>query len=426
LGTIRRISRRGNTRFAAVQHFDDSKVYAVREGRLVSVAALIVAAGRGARASGGQNRPKQYCPVGGVPMIARTIAAFAAHPRVDDILVVIHPDDETLYRAASQPFAQRLQNPVPGGARRQDSVRAGLEALAAVAPSSVLIHDAARPFVKPELIDRVIASLAAHQAALPCLPVTDSLKWIAEGKVIGTAERNQLWRAQTPQGFEFEAILAAHRAAAKDPSREFTDDAGIAEWFGLDVALVEGAEDNRKLTTAEDIKIADQLLQPKAASAAAMRVASGYDVHAFGPGDAVVLCGVSIPHPKKLIGHSDADVGLHALTDALLGAIAEGDIGAHFPPSDARWRGAASEIFLKHAASLVRKRGGTIVHVDITLLCEAPRIGPYRDEMRARIAGMLGVQISQVSIKATTNEGLGFIGRGEGIAAMATATVSLP
>ena len=392
----------------------------------MSVAALIVAGGRGARASGGQTRPKQYCPVGGVPMIARTIGVFAAHPRVDDILVVIHPDDEKLYRAASEPFAQRLQNPVQGGARRQDSVRAGLEALAAVAPSAVLIHDAARPFVKSELIDRVIASLGAHQGALPCLLVTDTLKWIAEGRVIGTAERNQLWRAQTPQGFKFDAILAAHRAAANEPAREFTDDAGIAEWFGLDVAVVEGGEDNRKLTTAEDLKIADELLQPRASSADAMRVASGYDVHAFGPGDAVVLCGVSIPHPKKLIGHSDADVGLHALTDALLGVIAEGDIGVHFPPSDARWRGAASEIFLKHAAALVRERGGTIVHVDITLLCEAPRIGRYRDEMRARIAGMLGVQISQVSIKATTNEGLGFIGRGEGIAAMATATVSLP
>jgi 2-C-methyl-D-erythritol 4-phosphate cytidylyltransferase/2-C-methyl-D-erythritol 2,4-cyclodiphosphate synthase len=392
----------------------------------VTVAALIVAAGRGARAAREPGRPKQYRPVGGVPIIARAIAAFAAHPGVDDILVVIHADDETLYRAASEPFAQRLRPPVQGGARRQDSVRAGLEALAAAPPASVLIHDAARPFVKPDLITRVIAGLDAHQGALPCLKVTDTLKWIADGRVIGTAERDQLWRAQTPQGFKFDAILAAHRAAAKEPAREFTDDAGIAEWFGLDVALVEGAEDNRKLTTAEDLRIADELLQPKGRSAAAVRVATGYDVHAFGPGDAVVLCGVSIPHPKKLIGHSDADVGLHALTDALLGAIADGDIGVHFPPSDARWRGAASELFLKHAGAKIKERGGTIVHVDVTLLCEAPRIGPYRDEMRARIAAMLGLDLSQVSIKATTNEGLGFIGRGEGIAAFATATVSLP
>jgi 2-C-methyl-D-erythritol 4-phosphate cytidylyltransferase / 2-C-methyl-D-erythritol 2,4-cyclodiphosphate synthase len=392
----------------------------------VTVAVLIVAAGRGARATRAPGLPKQYCPIGGVPIVARAIAAFAEHPRVDDILVVIHADDETLYRAASEPFAPRLRQPVQGGARRQDSVRAGLEALAAAPPSSVLIHDAARPFVKPELISRVIAGLDAHQGALPCLPVTDTLKWIAGGRVIGTAERDQLWRAQTPQGFKFDAILAAHRAAAKDAPREFTDDAGIAEWFGLDVALVEGAEDNRKLTTTEDLKIADELLRPKSPNAEIARVATGYDVHAFGPGDAVMLCGVSIPHPKKLIGHSDADVGLHALTDALLGAIAEGDIGVHFPPSDARWRGVSSELFLKHAGAKIKERGGTIVHVDVTLLCEAPRIGPYRDEMRARIAAVLGLDLSQVSIKATTNEGLGFIGRGEGIAALATATVSLP
>jgi 2-C-methyl-D-erythritol 4-phosphate cytidylyltransferase/2-C-methyl-D-erythritol 2,4-cyclodiphosphate synthase len=392
----------------------------------VTVAALIVAAGRGLRAAGKDGRPKQYCPIGGVPIIARAIAAFAQHPRVDDILVVIHADDETIYRAASAPFAARLRKPVKGGARRQDSVRAGLEALADVPPSSVLIHDAARPFLKPDLISRVIAGLDAHQGALPCLKVTDTLKWIADGRVIGTAERDQLWRAQTPQGFRFDAILAAHRAAAKEPAREFTDDAGIAEWFGLDVALVEGAEDNRKLTTAEDLKLADELLRPKAANAGITRVATGYDVHAFGPGDAVMLCGVGIPHPKKLIGHSDADVGLHALTDALLGAIAEGDIGVHFPPSDARWRGAPSELFLKHAAAKIKERGGTVVHVDVTLLCEAPHIGPYRDEMRARIAAMLDLDLSRVSIKATTNEGLGFIGRGEGIAAFATATVSLP
>ena len=393
----------------------------------MSVAALIVAAGRGARAAGGDAPPKQYCPIGGVPMIARTIAAFAAHPRVDDILVVIHPDDETLYQAASQPFSGRLRKPIAGGARRQDSVRAGLEALASAAPSSVLIHDAARPFVPAELIDRVIDSLGTHQGALPALPVTDSIKRAEQGRVTGTVERDRLWQAQTPQGFKFDAILAAHRAAAREPGRDFTDDSGVAEWFGLEIALVEGAASNRKLTTAEDLRIADALLQKKdARGPGTIRVASGYDVHAFGPGDAVTLCGVSIPHPKKLVGHSDADVGLHALTDALLGTIAEGDIGVHFPPSDARWRGAASELFLKHAAAKVEQRGGTIVHVDVTLLCEAPRIGPYRDQMRGRIAAMLGLEVSQVSIKATTNEGLGFIGRGEGIAAMATATVSLP
>jgi 2-C-methyl-D-erythritol 4-phosphate cytidylyltransferase/2-C-methyl-D-erythritol 2,4-cyclodiphosphate synthase len=393
----------------------------------VSVAALIVAAGRAARAAGEHGRPKQYCRIGGVPMLTRTLAPFVDHPRVADILVVIHPDDEALYEAASTPFAGRLRQAVRGGARRQDSVRAGLEALAREAPSSVLIHDAARPFVKPDLISRVIASLDMNQGALPCLPVTDTLKWISHGRVVGTAERDQLWRAQTPQGFKFDAILAAHRAAIKDPAREFTDDAGIAEWFGLDVALVEGAEDNRKLTTAEDLKIADELLKPAGSCATGtIRVAQGYDVHALGAGDAVILCGVTIPHDKKLIGHSDADVGLHALTDALLGTIAAGDIGVHFPPSDARWRGVASAVFLKHAASLVKERRGTIVHADITLLCESPRVGPYRDLMRARIAEMLDLDLAQVSIKATTNEGLGSIGRGEGIAAFATATVSLP
>jgi 2-C-methyl-D-erythritol 4-phosphate cytidylyltransferase / 2-C-methyl-D-erythritol 2,4-cyclodiphosphate synthase len=393
----------------------------------VSVAALIVAAGRGARATGERSLPKQYCPIGGVPMLARTIDAFANHRQVAEIVVVIHPDDASLYAAATEPHVGRLRQPVPGGARRQDSVRAGLEALAGDAPSAVLIHDAARPFVSSDLIARVIGGLAGHQGALPCLPVTDTLKWVAGGQVIGTAERDQLWRAQTPQGFRFDAILAAHRAAAKQPAREFTDDAGVAEWFGLDVALVEGSEDNRKLTTVEDLKLADELFKPRVErDNGTIRVAQGYDVHAFGAGDAVILCGVTIPHPKKLIGHSDADVGLHALTDALLGTIADGDIGTHFPPSDARWRGVASEVFLKHAASLLRARGGKIVHADVTLLCESPRIGPYRDLMRSRIAEMLGIELAQVSIKATTNEGLGFIGRSEGIAAMATATVSLP
>ena len=393
----------------------------------MSVAALIVAAGRGSRAAGAGG-PKQYWPIGGAPMLTRAIAAFASHPRIDDILVVIHPDDEALYRAASVPHAARLRDPVAGGARRQNSVRAGLEAFTNRAPSSVLIHDAARPFVPAALIDRVIEALSVHQGALPALPVTDSLKRAEGARVTGTVARESLWQAQTPQGFAFGPILAAHRAAAeREPRRDFTDNSAVAEWFGLDVALVEGAASNRKLTTAEDLRIADELLQrQRGRDTGTIRVATGYDVHAFGPGDAVTLCGVSIPHPKKLVGHSDADVGLHAVTDALLGAIAEGDIGVHFPPSDARWRGAASELFLKHAASLIEQRGGAIVHVDVTLICEGPRIGPYREEMRERIAAMIGLDTGQVSIKATTNEGLGFIGRSEGIAAMATATVSLP
>jgi 2-C-methyl-D-erythritol 4-phosphate cytidylyltransferase/2-C-methyl-D-erythritol 2,4-cyclodiphosphate synthase len=388
------------------------------------VAALIVAAGRGARAATETLHPKQYCRIGSEPMLTHTLCAFAAQ-RIDDILVVIHPDDRVLYEEAAGPFADRLLVPVLGGARRQDSVRTGLEALAERSPDLVLIHDAARPFVDGALISRVTASLQGHPGALPCLPVTDTLKREELGCVTGTVSREGLWRAQTPQGFHFDAILAAHRAAAQDPTLDFTDDAAVAEWFGLDVALVEGAEHNRKLTTAEDLTIADEMMR-RGSGAGTMRVASGYDVHALGPGDEVILCGVRIPHTKKLIGHSDADVGLHALTDALLGTIADGDIGTHFPPSDDRWRGAGSEIFLKAAADKIATRGGRIVHVDVTLLCEAPRIGPYRDAMRGAMAEILGIESAQVSVKATTNEGLGFVGRGEGIAAMATATVRVP
>jgi 2-C-methyl-D-erythritol 4-phosphate cytidylyltransferase/2-C-methyl-D-erythritol 2,4-cyclodiphosphate synthase len=389
------------------------------------VAALIVAAGRGARAATETLHPKQYCRIGSEPMLTHTLCAFAAHSGIDDILVVIHPDDRVLYEEAAGPFADRLLVPVLGGARRQDSVRTGLEALAERSPDLVLIHDAARPFVDGALISRVTASLQGHPGALPCLPVTDTLKREELGRVTGTVSREGLWRAQTPQGFHFDAILAAHRAAAQDPTLDFTDDAAVAEWFGLDVALVEGAEHNRKLTTAEDLTIADEMMR-RGSGAGTMRVASGYDVHALGPGDEVILCGVRIPHTKKLIGHSDADVGLHALTDALLGTIADGDIGTHFPPSDDRWRGAGSEIFLKAAADKIATRGGRIVHVDVTLLCEAPRIGPYRDAMRGAMAEILGIESAQVSVKATTNEGLGFVGRGEGIAAMATATVRVP
>jgi 2-C-methyl-D-erythritol 4-phosphate cytidylyltransferase/2-C-methyl-D-erythritol 2,4-cyclodiphosphate synthase len=393
----------------------------------VRVVGLIMAAGRGTRVAGDVERPKQYCCLGGVPMLARTINAFADHPQVEEILVVIHPDDRALYESATAHIGGCLLAPVAGGARRQESVRAGLEGLAAQQPDCVLIHDAARPFVDGDLIARVIAGLEEYVGVLPCLPVTDTLKRGEAGRIVGTVSREGLWRAQTPQGFRFEAILKAHRAAARDSTLDFTDDAAVAEWFGIDVALVEGSEHNRKLTTAEDLSIADEMLRTERETAGGtVCVATGYDVHALGPGDAVILCGVTIPHTKSLLGYSDADVGLHALTDALLGTIADGDIGVHFPPSDERWRGAASDVFLKTAAAKVRRRGGEIVNVDVTLLCEAPRIGPYRDPMRTRIAEFLDIDVSRVSIKATTNEGLGFVGRSEGIAAMATATVRLP
>ena len=392
----------------------------------MSVAALIVAAGRGARAATDATQPKQYCEIGGAPMLTRTLSAFAAHPGVDDILVVIHPDDVALYGAASTAFTSDILPAVMGGARRQDSVRLGLEALAGEPPDRVLIHDAARPFADAGLITRVIDALATSPGALPCLPVTDTLKREADGRVAGTVSRAGLFRAQTPQGFDFQSILTAHRAAARDSTLDFTDDTSVAEWFGLNVAIVEGSEDNRKLTTAEDLMIAGRLMQQGGAHAGAVRVGSGYDVHRLGPGDAVMLCGVRIPHTRTLLGHSDADVGLHALTDALLGTIADGDIGAHFPPSDARWRGASSDKFLKDAGERITAQGGTIVHTDVTLICETPKIGPHRDAMRGSIADILGLALSQVSVKATTNERLGFVGREEGIAAMATATVTLP
>lgn len=393
---------------------------------LVRAVALIVAAGRGARAASESQQPKQYCQVGGRPMLTHTLSGFADHPGIDDILVVIHPDDVSLYREASAPFANRLLKEVIGGARRQDSVRSGLEALVEMSPDIVLIHDAARPFVDKGLITRVIDGLANRVCALPCLPVTDTLKREDGGHVTGTVSREGLRRAQTPQGFRFDAILAAHRAATQDSALDFTDDAAVAEWFGLEVTAVEGSEQNRKLTTAEDLTIADQIMRKDGTPSGTTRVGSGYDVHALGPGDAVILCGVRIPHTKKLLGHSDADVGLHALTDALLGAIADGDIGTHFPPTDERWRGAPSKMFLKDAGDRIEARGGTIVHVDVTLLCESPRVGPHRDAMRSTMAEILGLDVSQVSVKATTNEQLGFVGREEGIAAMATATVILP
>ncbi len=359
-------------------------------------------------------------------MLTHTISAFAGHRGIDGALVVIHADDEPDYREAVALFGDSLMKEVVGGPRRQDSVKLGLEALADVSPSMVLIHDAARPFVDGALISRVIDTLGSHAGALPSLPVTDTLKREDNGRVIGTVSREGLYRAQTPQGFRFEEILAAHRAAARDPTLNFTDDAAVGEWFGLEVAVVEGAEQNLKLTTAEDLTIADRIMREDGTAAGTVCVGSGYDVHAFGPGDAVTLCGVRIPHTKTLIGHSDADVGLHALTDALLGAIADGDMGTHFPPSDARWRGAASKIFLRAAVDKVRSRGGTISNVDVMLLCESPRIGPHRDAMRNVMAETLGLDVSQVSVKATTNEQLGFVGREEGIAAMATATVVLP
>ncbi|MEM8744184.1 MAG: bifunctional 2-C-methyl-D-erythritol 4-phosphate cytidylyltransferase/2-C-methyl-D-erythritol 2,4-cyclodiphosphate synthase [Pseudomonadota bacterium] len=390
----------------------------------METAVVIVAAGRGTRA-GTSDVPKQYRPVCGTPVLTRTLETFVAHPQVGQILTVIHEDDRDRFDAAASGLGDKLADPVIGGATRQASVRAGLEGLADQQPSNVLIHDAARPFADTALIDRVIMALDTSDGAVPALPVTDTLKKAEDGHVAATVERAGLWRAQTPQGFQFEKLLVAHEAAFRADKCDFTDDSSIAEWHGLDVVLVEGSEANVKLTTREDFATAEQRLQAGSPSPGEVRFGQGFDVHAFCDGDHVVLCGVPIAHDKGLAGHSDADVGLHALTDALLGAISAGDIGTHFPPSDPKWKGAASDQFLHDAASRVAASGGRIVNVDVTLICEAPKIGPHRDVMCKRIAEILEIDADRVSVKATTTERLGFTGRGEGIAAQAAATVRI-
>jgi 2-C-methyl-D-erythritol 4-phosphate cytidylyltransferase/2-C-methyl-D-erythritol 2,4-cyclodiphosphate synthase len=391
----------------------------------VRIAALIVAAGRGTRAAASGNTPKQYAPIGGRPVLARTIEAFLAHPAIHDVKVVIHPDDKNRYAALVIGTPEKLSRPVMGGDTRQESVLRGLEALADSSPDLVLIHDAARPFVTASTITDVIAALRDRPAALAALAVTDTLKRASvDGIVEKTMSRDRLWRAQTPQGFHFVPILAAHRKAADAGLRKFTDDAAIAEWAGLDVAIVEDKPSNVKLTTAGDLELADHHLTSQ--TAFEPRIGSGFDVHRFTAGDHVWLGGIKIPYTHKLEGHSDADVILHALTDALLGAIGDGDIGQHFPPSDPKWKGAASRLFLEDAARRVRDRGGRIVNVDITVLAEAPRIGPHRPAMQTLIGEVLGLTIDRIGIKATTNEGMGFVGRREGIAAMASASVLLP
>jgi 2-C-methyl-D-erythritol 4-phosphate cytidylyltransferase/2-C-methyl-D-erythritol 2,4-cyclodiphosphate synthase len=396
------------------------------------VAALIVAAGRGSRAAAAGQPPKQFVLLGDKTVLARSIEAFSLHPRIDHVALVIHPDDTENCAAVSASLGASTQTkllPVAmGGETRQASVRRGLTALARVSPDVVLIHDAARPFVSADTIDRVVAALADAPGAIAAVPLTDTLKRAAaDGRIDGTIDRNGLWRAQTPQGFAFAAIREAHDKAHAAGLEAFTDDAALAEWAGLAVAVVPGGDRNVKLTTAEDVAMARTLFERGNTKVPReTRSASGFDVHRFMEGTSVWLCGVEIPHTARLEGHSDADVGLHALTDALLGAIGAGDIGQHFPPSDDRWKGAASHIFLRHAADLVGQRGGRIVNVDVTILAEAPRVGPHRAAMCKRIADILRIEAGRVSVKATTTEGLGFTGRREGIAAMATASVELP
>jgi 2-C-methyl-D-erythritol 4-phosphate cytidylyltransferase/2-C-methyl-D-erythritol 2,4-cyclodiphosphate synthase len=385
-----------------------------------SVAAVVVAAGRGLRAGG--SLPKQYRQLAGEPVIRSSLSLFAWHGEIAAVQAVIHPDDRGPYDAAAAGL--RLLPPVLGGATRQASVRAGLEALGARRPDIVLVHDAARPFCSAELVSRAIVACAETGAAIPALEVTDTIKRVdADGHVAGTIDRAQLRAVQTPQAFAFPALLEAHRRAASDGREDFTDDAALAEWAGLKVAVFAGETGNVKLTTDEDFARAEAR---RIANLADLRTGNGFDVHAFGDGDHVMLGGVKIPHQRGLIGHSDSDVALHALVDAILGALADGDIGQHFPPSDMRWRGASSDQFLKFAAERVTKRGGRIAHLDVTIVCEEPRIGPHRDEMRKRIAEIAEIAVERVAVKATTSEQLGFTGRREGIAAMATATIRLP
>jgi 2-C-methyl-D-erythritol 4-phosphate cytidylyltransferase/2-C-methyl-D-erythritol 2,4-cyclodiphosphate synthase len=390
-------------------------------GKMGRVAAVVVAAGRGLRAGG--DMPKQYRQLAGEPAIRASLRLFARHPKVSMVQPVIHPDDEMRFAAAAADL--ELLAPVFGGATRQASVRAGLEAVAPLRPDLVLIHDAARPYASAALVSRAIAAVAATGAAVPVMPVADTIKSVdASGRLIeATLDRSLLRTVQTPQVFAFDPVLSAHRHAAVSGREDFTDDAALAEWAGLKVAAFAGEAGNVKLTTPEDVARAER---EHALELADTRTGSGFDVHAFAPGDHVMLGGVKIPHECGVTGHSDADVALHALTDAVLGALAEGDIGSHFPPSDPQWRGASSDRFLAFAVERVRARGGRIAHLDLTIVCEAPRVGPHRDAMRARIAAIAGIEVDRVAVKATTSERLGFTGRREGIVAMATATVRLP
>jgi 2-C-methyl-D-erythritol 4-phosphate cytidylyltransferase/2-C-methyl-D-erythritol 2,4-cyclodiphosphate synthase len=384
------------------------------------VAAVVVAAGRGLRAGG--DLPKQYRHLLGEPVIRPSLAALAGHAGVFAVQPVIHPDDADLFRSASDGLD--LLPPVRGGASRQASVRAGLEALEAHRPDFVLVHDAARPFASEALITRAIAAARTSGAAIPVTVVADTVKAVdAAGYVTDTIDRANLRLVQTPQGFRFAALLDAHRRANAAGRDDFTDDAALAEWAGLKVTTFEGEAGNVKLTTSDDFARAETA---KLAALSDVRTGFGFDVHQFGDGDHVMLGGVRISHGRGLSGHSDADVVLHALVDAILGALADGDIGVHFPPTDPQWGGASSDRFFAFAVERVRGRGGRIAHLDVTIVCEAPRIGPHRDAIRARVAEIAGLPVERVAVKATTSEKMGFTGRGEGMAAFANATVRLP
>ena len=387
---------------------------------MAQVAAVVVAAGQGVRAGG--DLPKQFRRIAGETLLRRALSRFVEAPMVSFVQPVIRSEDADIVRVETAGL--NVLPPVFGGATRQASVRAGLEALLPRKPDIVLVHDAARPFASANLIARAILAAEKTGAAIPGLPVTDTIKRVDDsGTVETTVDRTLLRLVQTPQAFAFPALIAAHRRAAEQGREDFTDDAALAEWAGMKVSVFPGEAGNIKFTTPEDFLRAEAI---QSAALGDVRIGSGMDVHAFGAGDHVTLGGIRIPHSQALTGHSDADVALHALTDAILGALADGDIGAHFPPSDPQWRGASSDRFLVFAVDRVRARRGRIAHLDLTIVCEAPRIGEHRDRMRANIAKLADIDIERVAVKATTSEKLGFTGRGEGIVAYATATVRLP
>ena len=391
---------------------------------------ILLASGRGTRAGG--DVPKQYQLVGGKSVLEYSLETALKHPDIGKIILVINQHDEHFW----QPIIEQYKNKiyiVYGGTERCLSVLNALKALESLntqPDKTVLIHDSARPFISSVLIRRAILAAKQHCAAIPVLPVADTIKQVgAAGSVTSTLERKHLRIVQTPQAFRFDLIQAAYRVAEQAGTWNFTDDASIVEANNIAVHSFEGEESAFKITTSEDFLRAEMYIGGQAMLdrfKLSTRVATGYDVHAFGEGDHVWLGGLKIPYEKSLIGHSDADPVLHALTDAILGTLSEGDIGSHFPPSDPQWRGAASHIFLKHACDLLGSRDGRLVHLDATIICEMPKIGPYREEMRQKIADICNISINRISVKATTSEKLGFTGRGEGIAAIATATVELP
>jgi 2-C-methyl-D-erythritol 4-phosphate cytidylyltransferase / 2-C-methyl-D-erythritol 2,4-cyclodiphosphate synthase len=390
------------------------------------IVALITACGRGNRLNNGEGLPKQYLPLAGASMLRHSISAFLNHPKIDDVICVIHPDDIALYEEAVAGLD--LLNPVFGGETRQASIRFGLEALRDYNPSKVLIHDGVRPFVSKRIINGILEKLETHPAVIPAVPVEDTLKKFADGKIEWTLERENLWRAQTPQGFIYEDILNSH-IAFKDLN--FTDDASLNEYAGIPVAIVPGSQNNFKITTEEDYERAKQIISVLIKDVKEeSRCGTGFDVHAFrarkdGEEKTIRLCGVDVEFDKKIEAHSDGDVGIHAAIDAILGAIGEGDIGEHFPPSDVKWKNADSLEMLKTINQLLRKRGGNLVNLDITLLCEKPKVSKYKERMKIALAEALNVSTTRISVKATTTEKLGFLGREEGIAAQAVASVLL-